>query len=100
ASRRSCRPCRSRRRGLGGSACRAGGRGSSPPTRPARRRASRRASSAWSRDRSATSRVPSCVPLVLLLECRFQGGERALACLAGALVLERRLDLLAAPAAR
>src|SRR5205085_3206161 len=52
-----------------------------------------------SRGRSATSRVPSCVPFLLLLECRFQCCERALAGFAGALVLERCLDLLAAPAA-
>src|SRR5262247_387890 len=45
------------------------------------------------------SRVPSCVPLLLLLECRFERREGALAGLAGALVLEGRLDLLAAPAA-
>src|SRR5262249_55910725 len=61
-----------------------------------RRRASRRASSAWSRGRSATSRVPSYAPL-LVLQCRFEGSERALARLAGALLLERRLDFLAAP---
>src|SRR5207253_2966886 len=90
--------CRSRLPGRGGSACPAGGGGSSPPSRPGRRRASRRASSAWSRGRSATSRVPFCVPLLLLLECRFERRERALPRLAGALLLERGLDLLAAPA--
>src|SRR3954471_17184604 len=62
ASRRSCRPGRSRRPGRDGSACRAGGRGSSPPSRPGRRRASRRASSGSSRALSVTSRVPSCAP--------------------------------------
>src|SRR5439155_2363500 len=37
--------------------------------------------------------------LLLLLECRFQRRERTLAGFAGALMLERRLDLLATPAA-
>src|SRR6266545_2557625 len=67
AWRRSCRlgpcPCR----GLTGTCCPAGGRGSSPPLPAGRRRSSRRGAWPASRARSATSRDPSCAPLLRLL---------------------------------
>ena len=48
--------------GPGGTSCRAGARGSSPPSRPGRRRSSRRAASHSSRGRSGRNRVPSYEP--------------------------------------
>src|SRR2546430_5999062 len=102
--RRSCRHGRCPFPRLRGTSCRAAAQGSSRPSLPGRRRPSRRASSFSNRARCATSQVPFCGPLALLLLLRCDRGleccERAFPVRVGLLELECSLELLELPALR